>query len=248
MHKIMVLNAKGGCGKTTIATTLACYFAGQGYNTALMDFDLQQSSNRWLTIRPPEQPVIKAIDGARPKSGVTRSWQLYSGNETEVVIIDTPAGITGGKLVDLFHRADTILIPIMPSIIDLHAMEHFLQELGRLFKQGRQGKRIGVIANRVRLKTRSYHAIEALMRDMDLPLVATLRDTQNYSIAMESGRGICELKPGVSSKDRKHWEPILEWLHQEIPYKQETLDLGLREAEPAGWSAQGLVKAASASR
>ncbi len=248
MHKIMVLNAKGGCGKTTIATTLACYFAGQGYNTALMDFDPQQSSNRWLTIRPQGQPVIKAIDGARARAGVTRSWQLYSGNETEVVIIDTPAGVTGGKLVDLFHRADTILIPIMPSIIDLHAMEHFLQELGRLFKQGHQGKRIGIIANRVRMKTRSYYAIETLMREMDLPLIATLRDTQNYSIAMESGRGICELKPGLSSKDRKHWEPILEWLHQEIPEKQADLDLGPREAEHPTWSAQQVMKAATGSR
>ena len=76
MHTIMVLNAKGGCGKTTIATTLACYFAASGYNTALMDFDPQQSSNRWLETRSPEQPKIKAIDGVRQKTGVTRSWHL----------------------------------------------------------------------------------------------------------------------------------------------------------------------------
>ena len=243
MHKIMVLNAKGGCGKTTIATTLACYFAGQGYNTALMDFDPQQSSNRWLTIRPADQPPIKAIDGARQRAGVTRSWQLYSGTETEVVVIDTPAGVTGGKLVDLFHRADTILIPIMPSIIDLQAMEYFLQELRRLFKQGHQGKRIGVIANRVRLKTRSYHAIQALMEQMDLPLLTTLRDTQNYSLAMESGRGICEMRSGGTAKDRKHWEPVLEWLHQEIPYKQE--HLALEPGESGGWTGERLVKAVS---
>ncbi len=244
MHNIMVLNAKGGCGKTTIATTLACYFARQGYNTALMDFDPQQSSNRWLTIRPPDQPPIKAIDGARPKTGVTRSWQLYSGNETEVVVIDTPAGVTGGKLVDLFHRADTILIPIMPSIIDLQAMQVFLQELRRLFNNGHQGKRIGVIANRVRLKTRSYHAIEALMEEMGLPLLTTLRDTQNYSLAMESGRGICEMGGGATAKDRKHWEPVLEWLHQEIPYKQERLTLE-PTAKADGWAGREMVKAAS---
>ncbi len=217
MHKIMLLNPKGGCGKTTIATTLACYFAGEGYQTALMDFDPQASSSHWLEIRASDQPSIKSIDAARPKTGVTRSWQLYSGNETDIVIMDTPAGISGGKLIDLYHRADTILIPVMPSIIDFHAVEAFFTELSRLFNQGRQGKRLAVIVNRVRLKTRAYHAIEQLIAEVGIPMLASLRDTQNYSVAMESGLGICELKPGVSAKDRAQWQPVLEWLYQEVP-------------------------------
>ena len=217
MHKIMLLNPKGGCGKTTIATTLACYFAGEGYHTALMDFDPQGSSNRWLEIRSADQPQIKSIDAARLRTGVTRSWQLYSGNETEIMIMDTPAGIGGGKLIDLYHRADTILVPVMPSVIDYYAIEDFVVELSRLFKQGRQGKRLAVVANRVRLKTRAYEAIEQLIAEAGIPMLTSLRDTQNYSVAMESGLGICELKPGVSAKDRAQWRPVLEWLYQEVP-------------------------------
>ena len=223
MHKVMVLNAKGGCGKTTIATSLACYFACHGYNTAIMDFDPQGSSNRWLQIRSPELPSIKSIDAVRPKTGVTRSWQLYGGGETEIVIMDTPAGLTGTKLMDLFHKADTILVPVMPSVIDLHAIEGFLGEVGRLFKQGRSGKRLGVVANRVRLKTKSFHAIEQLIAEAGMPLVASLRDTQNYSIALESGLGICELNDRVSSRDRDHWRPILDWLQQAIPEKPQVV-------------------------
>lgn len=225
MHNIMVLNSKGGCGKTTIATSLACFFASNGYRTALMDFDPQQSSNRWLKIRSPEQPRIKVIDGVRSMAGVTRSWQLYSGNETEIVVMDTPAGVTGGKLVDLFHKADSILVPVMPSIIDLQAMEVFLGELGRLFKQGRHSKHIGVIVNRVRMRGKSYQTIEELMGKAGLPLVSVLRDSQNYSLAMESGLGISELTSGSSVKDKKHWVPILEWLFQNMPVKQQKLDL-----------------------
>ncbi|MCB1859529.1 MAG: ParA family protein [Gammaproteobacteria bacterium] len=217
MHKIMVLNAKGGCGKTTIATTLACFFAGQGYSTALMDFDPQHSSYQWLKIRSPEEPPIKAIDGVRTATGVTRSWQLYSGAETDVVIIDTPAGITGGKLTDLFHKADTILVPVMPSIIDLLAMRGFLDELGRLRNRGHQKKRVGIIANRVTAGNQSKDAIKRLSDGADLPLIAVLRDTQNYSTAMASGLGISELNPGMTTMDREHWGPILDWLKQEIP-------------------------------
>ena len=223
MHKIMLLNPKGGCGKTTIATTLACYFAGEGYHTALMDFDPQGSSSRWLEIRSTDQPPIKSIDAASQKTGVTRSWQLYSGSETEIVIMDTPAGINRGKLIDLYHRADTVLVPVMPSVIDFHAVEGFVAELTRLFKQGRQGKRLGVILNRVRLKTHAYHAIEQLIAKAGMPMLASLRDTQNYSVAMESGLGICELKPGVCAKDRAQLQPVLEWLYQEVPRRN--LDL-----------------------
>ncbi len=228
MHKIMVLNAKGGCGKTTIATTLACYFAGQGYNTALMDFDPQQSSYHWLQMRSPGEPQIKAINAVRPATGMTRSWQLYSGKETEIAIIDTPAGITGNKLVDLFHKADSILIPVMPSVIDLLSMRCFLEELGRLLNRGQRKKHIGIIANRVNAVNPSRTAIKSLTDSAGLPLVAALRDTQNYAIAMESGLGISELNPGMTSADREHWKPVLDWLKQVIPARQCEMDFSPR--------------------
>ncbi|MCG8428123.1 MAG: ParA family protein [Chromatiales bacterium] len=221
MHTIMVLNAKGGCGKTTISTTLACYFSGRNYKTALLDYDPQQSSRRWLELRPADRPKITTIDAARPRTGVTRTFALHTGQETEVAIIDTPAGVTGGQLTDLFHRADTILIPVMPSIIDYQAVELFLKELMRLAKHKLATKRIGIVANRVRIKTRSYLALEELASSFDIPVIATLRDTQNYSIAMESGLGICEMKRSLTSKDDKQWQPLLSWFHEKIPYKPE---------------------------
>ncbi len=233
MHNIMVLNAKGGCGKTTISTTLACYFAGQGYKTALMDYDPQNSSHHWLDMRKPSQPQIHSIDAARARTGITRSWQLHTGVGTEVVVIDTPAGVTGGQLVELFNKADSILIPVMPTIIDLHAGEGFLSALMRFAKNRLQGKRIALVINRVRFKTAIYEKIEALSARMEIPLIGSLRDTHNYAIAMESGMGICEMKPGVSSKDRKQWQPIIQWLHEAIPGKSPVQDAKFTELQ--GW-------------
>jgi chromosome partitioning protein len=220
MHTIMVLNAKGGCGKTTISTTLACYFSGRDYNTALLDYDPQQSSRRWLELRPADRPKITTIDAVRPRSGVTRTFALHTGNQTEVVIIDTPSGVTGNQLSDLFNRADTILIPVMPSIIDYQAVELFLKELMRYGKHKTMTKRIGIVANRVRIRTKSYMAMEQLAQFFQIPLIATLRDTQNYSIAMESGLGICEMQRSLTSKDDKQWQPLLDWLHLKVPHKQ----------------------------
>ncbi|MCG7961877.1 MAG: ParA family protein, partial [Candidatus Thiodiazotropha taylori] len=48
MKRLLILNSKGGCGKTTIATNLAGYYASAGTPTALFDYDPQGSSHRWL--------------------------------------------------------------------------------------------------------------------------------------------------------------------------------------------------------
>mgnify|MGYP002713093641 CR=1 FL=1 len=224
MHNIMVLNAKGGCGKTTISTTLACYFAGQGFTTALMDYDPQNSSHHWLQMRQSCQPHIRSIDAARTRTGMTRTWQLHTGVGTEVVVIDTPAGVTGGQLIELFNKADSILIPVMPTIIDLNAVEGFLDELMRFAKHRLNGKRVAMVINRVRFKSEIYEKIESLSKRLGIPLIGSLRDTHNYAVAMESGIGICEMKQEVSSKDREQWQPILKWLHEAIPPKRPDQD------------------------
>ena len=219
MHRIMVLNAKGGCGKTTIATNLANYFTSLGYNTALMDYDPQGSSSRWLKLRPQEQSRIRAIDATRPTTGVTRTWQLHTGTGTEIVIIDTPAGVTGPQLVDLFHRADTILIPVLPSVVDFYAVEQFLDELMRVARYRFADKRVGMIANRVRLPANARTGIEGIAEQSGIPLIASLRDTQNYPRAMSLGLGVSDLHPKQAAKDHNQWRPIIEWLYEKIPSK-----------------------------
>ena len=111
----------------------------------------------------------------------------------------------------------------------------------RLFKRSNHGKRIGVIANRVRLKTRSLESIERMVMEAGFPLVGTLRDTQNYAVAMEAGLGICELRTGGSIKDRRHWEPIIDWLFQEIPRKAP--ELPLSDSETDKWQGSKLSPA-----
>ena len=69
MRHIMVMNAKGGCGKSTLATTIAAYFVGEGASVALADYDPQRSSLDWLDRRPGDRPSIAGVaayeDGLR---------------------------------------------------------------------------------------------------------------------------------------------------------------------------------------
>ena len=49
MRHVMVMNSKGGCGKSTLATNIATHFAGAGHKVALADYDPQSGVGK----RPP---------------------------------------------------------------------------------------------------------------------------------------------------------------------------------------------------
>ncbi len=204
MRTIMLLNAKGGCGKSTLASNLASYFASQGKAVALVDYDPQVSSLEWLAARPDSAAPIDGIDGNAEGMRIPRG--------TEVVIYDVPAGIKGKALTAMVRRAETLLIPVLPSPIDIRAASHFIRDLLLVGKISRKQTKVAVIANRVRENTIVYHALEKFLKSLKIPFVATLRDTQNYIRAEERGLGIFELPPSLVAHDIEQWEPLLKWL------------------------------------
>ncbi|MCK5387274.1 MAG: ParA family protein [Gammaproteobacteria bacterium] len=214
MQKILVLNSKGGCGKTTIATNLASYFATQDLETALLDFDPQGSSIRWLNLRPQSKPAIYGVHVASRKNntGVTRSFQMRVPPATKRMIIDAPAGVTGNELRDLIGYVDTILLPVLPSSIDIHAVTRFIEELLLFGKVRQKGLNVGVIANRARKNTLTYKSLERFLKTLKLPFITTLRDTQNYVHAAERGIGIHEMWDKRTDSDKAQWRPLTRWL------------------------------------
>lgn len=212
MQRILVLNAKGGCGKSTIATTLAGYFASRGQVTALMDHDPQGSSMKWLSFRDQELPAIHGIAAHEKRRDVTRAFQLRLPLHAQRVVIDVPAGISGLQLADYVRQADVILVPVLPSPIDIHAAAHFIQDLLLVGKLRQSGTKLGVIANRVRENTVIFKDLEKFLGSLNLPLVATLRDSQNYIRAAEHGIGIHELDARRTEHDLIRWNGLLEWL------------------------------------
>lgn len=216
MQRILVLNSKGGCGKTTVATNLASLYAGYGFTTALMDYDSQGSSMRWHSQRPQDKPAIHGVRAwQRPSGAQTSAWQLRLPPETERVILDAPAGVSGQQLVNYVQRIDTILVPVLPSPIDIHAATHFIKDLLLIGKIRTAGVRVGVVANRAKKNTLVYQSLERFLKSLRLPLLATLRDTQHYVRAVERGIGVHELWDRRVEEDRRQWINILEWLEDD---------------------------------
>jgi chromosome partitioning protein len=212
MQRILVLNPKGGSGKTTIAINLAGHYASMGDRPLLLDSDPQGSSIRWLKKRKPEQPFIHGVAAFQPNSRMTRAWQLRVPPDAAHVVVDTPAAIPAMDMPELTRSADAIIVPVLPSDIDIHAFSRCIADLLLIAKVRRDENRIGVVANRVKRNTVIYQSLMRFLNTLRIPVVATLRDSQNYLRAAEQGVGLHEMKKPLVEQDLKDWEPLLGWL------------------------------------
>ena len=212
MNRIVVLNPKGGSGKTTIATNLAGYFASQKQKPVLMDFDPQGSSLRWMRKRDPALPSIHAINAFERDPRTTRTFQLRVPDFSTHVIVDTPAAVEPQGLPELTRDARKIIVPVLPSDIDIHACSRCIRDLLLVAKIRRDENRIGVVANRIRRNTLAYQSLIRFLQTLGIPIVATLRDSQNYLRAAEAGVGVHEMKTYVVRADIEEWQPLIAWL------------------------------------
>ena len=213
LKKIVVINSKGGCGKTTLSTNLAGYYAANGYPTALYDYDPQDSAARWLQQRTGELPRIHGVAAAHaPAAGITRSFQMRLPPETQRLVLDTPASLKRMELIEILRNATAIIVPILPSTIDSHVTVNFIQDLQAEIRMHAPAAPIAVVANRVRRNTRAFHALLDFLGARDLTPVTCLRDSQNYVHAAAGGVGIHELNANLTRIDREHWQPLIDWL------------------------------------
>ena len=212
MQRILVLNPKGGSGKTTVATNLAGYFASLGDRPLLSDNDPQGSSTRWLKKRKPGQAFINGIAAFERNNRMTRAWQLRVPPDAAHVIIDTPAAISAQDMPEMTKGADAIIVPVLPSDIDIHAFSKCIADLLLIAKVRRDENRIGVVANRVKRNTLIYQSLMRFLDTLRIPVIATLRDSQNYVRAAEQGVGLHEMKHSLVQQDLADWEPLLQWL------------------------------------
>jgi chromosome partitioning protein len=212
MQRIVVLNPKGGSGKTTVATNLASYFASQGRKPVVMDFDPQGSTLRWVKKRHNGQPSVGVIAAFEKDARITRSFQLRAPSDTTHLIIDTPAAVSTVDLPDITRGAHKIIVPVLPSDIDIHACSRCIRDLLLVAKIRREDNRLGVIANRVRRNTVIYQSLIRFLQTLGIPILATLRDSQNYVRAAELGLGIHEMKSYIVREDLEQWGPLIAWL------------------------------------
>jgi chromosome partitioning protein len=226
LHKVVVLNPKGGSGKTTLAFSLAGYLASTGRNVGLLDMDRQGSSTHWLRNRPDSLPKVHALPA--PQSG---SGTIKVPAAVDYVVIDAPAGLSGEQLIDYTCGAHAILVPVLPSDLDIHAASRLVSQLLLKAQVSRRNGRLGIVANRVKERTVAYRQLLRFLDRLSIDLVGVLRDSQNYTHAAADGRCIHEMAPSQVRRDTEQWRAITEWLESRLE-KPLTARDWLRPAAP----------------
>jgi chromosome partitioning protein len=203
MRSILVLNSKGGSGKTTIATNLASFYASIGKSVALVDLDVQESSIDWLKARSSAKPPITGLKGfgAKVKRGI------------DYRIIDAPAGLKGTELTKVLNMAESVIIPVLPSPIDMRAASEFIKNVKKHSRIVNKKSKIALVANRGRDYTNIYWELDGFLDSQKIPFLTMVRDSQNYIRAAEKGLGIFEMAPSMTDVDRTYFEPIIDWLN-----------------------------------
>ncbi|MGB1220472.1 MAG: AAA family ATPase [Alcanivoracaceae bacterium] len=210
---VLIANAKGGCGKTTLATNLASGYAARHWPVSLLDMDPQQSADLWLQQR--RRAGIDNIHGLTfPLESHTPVTQMRARvrDARDVLVIDSPAGLHGQALDQALQLSQVVLIPVLPSPIDIRAATRFLQTILLSPSYQRRPRRLAVIANRSRQRTRMYAQLNLFLNSLKIPFLTTLRDTQLYVQAVDQGKGIQELEDRRAEEDQRHWQTVMEWL------------------------------------
>jgi len=241
VNTTLVINSKGGSGKTTITTTLASYFAAGGVPTAIMDYDLQGSSLNWLRIRDPLAPKIFGANAAPQKMGL-RSLGRHVPEDTRQLIIDAPAGASGLLLQDMLSRAKCIVIPVQPSAIDIHATANFVRDLLLRGNIRQRNIRLAVVANRVRKASPVYQPLERFLASLGLTIITKLNDSEVFIKAAETGVGVFEMDASVAFAEREQFQPLIEWV--DVDYRARTANtvIELPRVAMAGRTQSDLVR------
>ena len=220
-HKIVILNPKGGSGKTTIATNLATVFAARGPAPTLVDCDPGGYSLRWIEKRPSARPTVHGI-AAWDQPG--RDEPAPEPNpDSKEVIVDLPAALTPSEVFDHVYDASSIVLPIVPSEIDIYAAARFIADLLLIVQLDR--RKLVIVSNRVRRNTRSYAMLNRFLTSLDIPVIAHLRDSQNFVQASAFGLGIAELPPSRVREDLAQLDLLVSWLDR---WKARQLDAFLK--------------------
>ena len=204
MQSILVANPKGGSGKTTLTTNIAGYLASTGKHVALLDLDRQKSSNLWLAQRDSSLPIIWPLQSEREKA-----------EQADVLVIDSPAGLHGKNLDHAVKLVHKIVVPIAPSLFDIQASYEFLVELSEE-KAARKGRvEIGVVGMRMAPRTRAAATLEQFLAQLDVPVLAYLREAQVYVNAAFEGKSIFDIPYHVAQQDLELWVDLIRWLDKD---------------------------------
>lgn len=197
---IGLIQAKGGVGRTTIATNLAAILSLDG-PTLLIDCDMPQgTSASWFAIRQQDLPsdsIALAVAGT-PHELV--SIVANAGKAYRHIIIDGPPRLAGMTRAILL-LSSLSLIPLGASAVEFWSANDLLPVIAEARKL-RRDLAVHIIWNRFRSQTREAQELEAAAEQIPLQrLESKLSYRVAYSEALARGLSAGEWLDPVAHKE-----------------------------------------------
>jgi chromosome partitioning protein len=127
------------------------------------------------------------------------------------MVLDTPGGLHGKRLDEVLKIATRVIVPLQPSIFDIHATHAFLAELAQHKRAGKF--EVGLVGMRAREGTISADQLKSFLEGSAFPVLSHLRDTQNYIHLAAQGLTLWDVSPHRVERDLAQWQPITDWLN-----------------------------------
>jgi hypothetical protein len=134
--------------------------------------------------------------------------------DIEYAVIDAPVALAANELKDYTCGAHAILVPVLPSDLDIHAAAGLISQLLLAAQVSRRNRRLGVVANRVNERTIAYKQLMRFLSRLSIAVVGVLRESQNYVHAARQGQCIHEMPRSRVSRDLAQWESVTKWIER----------------------------------
>jgi len=106
-----------------------------------------------------------------------------------------------------------VLVPLQPGIFDIHATSDFVQQL--IAHRRSERVAMAIVGMRTREGTIATDQLRLFLDSVRLPLLAFLRDTQNYVHLAAHGLTLWDVASSRFERDREQWEAITQWVERE---------------------------------
>lgn len=234
MRTLVFATQKGGCGKSTLAASIALAAQRDGHLVRLIDTDPQGTLSNWQSRRPTNDVVVEAVDDAVEIEPQLRKLRWEG---TDLAIIDTPAGMNVATRAAILS-ADLCLLPTRPSIVDLESTVATL----RVIRAARRP--FAFILNQAPVRgergNQAAHALggegqHPLAGIVALPFIASRNDHQD---ALAAGLTASEYAPQGKAADeiRRLWQWVETRLQSQLgPEGRCSTDMSDEEDRDGPW-------------
>src|SRR3546814_2305884 len=128
------------------------------------------------------------LSAVLPLDGTGKGWRRSVPDDAQRLIIDDPAVAMRGDLDSFLEHADALVVPVLPSSLDIDATVPFLNSLAKHPRIRRGQLRVGLVANKLKPWTNASQQALDLLAQWPYPVVAQLRDSQAYVLLVGLGR------------------------------------------------------------